>query len=313
MAAATLANSSWRTWRRILPEGRPQFSIVVPLYNRAAFVGKAIESVLAQTCGDFELIVVDDGSTDGSGKIVEAYHDERIRYVWKENEERSIARNTGTAMATGRYVNFLDSDDYLLPTHLAEAATLIDGYSSPEFFHLGYELHDESGGLVRTVDWLPEIANEVLVSGNHLSMNGVFLRADIAKEYLFDPSMSIHEDYELWLRIASRYKIIAGKAVTSVIVAHSERSLLTTDGDELTRNIEHFEKKVFGDPEFVKAYGQHMGTIRTNDRIHTALHYAVTKESRLKALKYLGRGLVSSPGAALRNRAFYGTIKRLFV
>jgi glycosyltransferase involved in cell wall biosynthesis len=291
----------------------PQFSIVVPLYNRAELVGRTIESVLAQTCGDFELIVVDDGSTDGSGKVVEAYRDERIRYLWKENEERSIARNTGTALATGKYINFLDSDDYLLPNHLAEAASLIENYGDPEFFHLAYEMRDDSGGLVRTVNWFPEIANEVLVTGNHLSMNGVFLRSDVAKENSFDPSMNIHEDYELWLRIASRHRLISGKAVTSVIVAHDQRSLLTTTGNELVRNVEHFEKKVFSDDEFVKVFGPHMGTIRTNDRVHIALHYAVTKESRLQAVKYLMKGLRSSPATALRNRAFYGTIKRLLV
>jgi len=286
---------------------------VFPVDNAASLNGKTIESALAQSCGEFGLIVVDDGSTDGSGKVVEAYRDERIRYLWKENEERSIARNTGTSLATGKYVNFLDSDDYLLPNHLAEAATLIDSYGDPEFFHLAYEVRDDSGRLVRTVNWFPEIANDVLVTGNHLSMNGDFLRSDVAKENLFDPSMNIHEDYELWLRIASGHQLISGKAVTSVIVAHDQRSLLTTTGKELTRNIEHFEKKVFSDVEFLKAFGPHIGTIRTNDRVHVALHYAVTKESRLQAVKYLLKGLFSSPATALRNRAFYGTIKRLFV
>ena len=289
------------------------FSIVIPLYNRAAFIGRTIESVLAQTFESFELIVVDDGSTDGSGDVVKGYSDDRIRYVWKENEERSVARNTGTAMATGTYVNFLDSDDYLLPNHLAEAAGPIDRYRGPEFFHLAYEIRDESGDLVRTVNWLPEIANEAIVTGNHLSMNGVFLRTDISQNNPFDPSMNIHEDYELWLRLASRYKLIAGKAVTSVIIAHGERSLLTTKGEELIRNIDHFENKVFSDPDFIRAYGSYAGMIRTNDRVHIALHYAVTKQSRLKALKYLAMGLLSSPLTALRNRAFYGTIKRLFV
>jgi len=296
-----------------LPENGKQFSVVVPIYNRASFIGKTIESVLAQSVGDFELIIVDDGSTDGSGDVVRAFTDERIRYIWKENEERSIARNTGTGMATGKYVNFLDSDDYLLPNHLEEAASLIERHGEPEFFHLPYEVRDEAGGLVRTVNWFPQIANEVLITGNHLSMNGVFLRSDIAKMHLFDPSMSIHEDYELWLRIASRYKLFAGKTVTSVILAHGERSLLTTNGAELRRNIQQFEGKVFSDPEFVKAYGSHAGTIRTNNRVHLALHYAVTKESRLKALKYLGQGLAAAPATALRNRAFYGTIKRIFV
>lgn len=301
---------SSQTWRITL--SNPLFTIVIPLYNRKGFIKRTVESVLEQTFGDFEVIVVDDGSTDGSGDVVESIDDDRVKYFRKENEERSIARNTGTLMAEGKYVSFLDSDDYLYPNHLAEASSMIDRYDDPEFFHLGYSIKDINGALLQDLDWLPERANQALVSGNHLSVNGVFLRSDIARANLFDPSMSIHEDYELWLRLASKHPLICSNTITSVIIAHDDRSLLTVSGAELIRNINRFEEKLFADADFQREFRTGLQRIKSNNRVHIALHYAVTKESRLKAVTFLIKGLATSP-KALINRAFYGTIKRMFV
>ena len=87
-----------------------KFSIIIPTYNRAAFLPKAIESVLAQTYTDWELIVVDDGSTDNTREVVAQYNDERIIYIYQENAERSAARNNGISQAKGDFICFMDSD-----------------------------------------------------------------------------------------------------------------------------------------------------------------------------------------------------------
>jgi len=96
----------------------PTFSVVVCTYNRADRVGRAITSVLHQTLEDFELIVVDDGSVDGTGRVVTAIDDPRLCYVYRENGGLSAARNTGVASASGQYVTFLDDDDEVLPRWL---------------------------------------------------------------------------------------------------------------------------------------------------------------------------------------------------
>ena len=95
------------------------FSVIIPTYNRAGLIGKAIDSVLAQTFADWELLIIDDGSTDNTRQIVEAYTDRRVKYIYQENAERSAARNNGVAQAAGKYICFLDSDDYCLPDRLA--------------------------------------------------------------------------------------------------------------------------------------------------------------------------------------------------
>ena len=95
-----------------------KFTIIIPTYNRAAFLPNAIESVLAQTYTNWELIVVDDGSTDNTKDVVSQYSDSRIIYIYQQNAERSAARNNGIAHAKGDYVCFLDSDNVMLPNRL---------------------------------------------------------------------------------------------------------------------------------------------------------------------------------------------------
>ncbi|WP_374471621.1 glycosyltransferase family 2 protein [Phenylobacterium sp.] len=96
----------------------PFFSIVVPTYNRAHLIGPTIRSVLGQTFGDLELLVIDDGSTDGTAAVVGGFADPRLRYLPVTNRERGAARNYGLSQAAGTYVVFLDSDDEFHPDHL---------------------------------------------------------------------------------------------------------------------------------------------------------------------------------------------------
>jgi glycosyltransferase involved in cell wall biosynthesis len=105
----------------------PLFSVVIPVYNRASTLGAAVRSVLSQSEQDFEIVVIDDGSSDSPEKIIEAFHDPRIAVWRQENRGGSAARNAGIDRARGRYVAFLDSDDFFLPHHLATMRRLLDG------------------------------------------------------------------------------------------------------------------------------------------------------------------------------------------
>jgi glycosyltransferase involved in cell wall biosynthesis len=100
---------------------QPFFSVVIPLYNRRDVIQATLQSVLAQTEQDFEIIVVDDGSTDNPAEVIQALHDPRIKYLRQENKGASAARNTGIKAAQGHFIAFLDSDDVFLPHHLAQA------------------------------------------------------------------------------------------------------------------------------------------------------------------------------------------------
>lgn len=292
----------------------PFFSIVIPTYNRADFIEQTVRSVLRQTFADFEVIVVDDGSTDETASVVRSIDDERVTYQPKANEERAVARNTGTKLAKGKYVTFFDSDDLMYEDHLADAIEVIGRYGEPEFFHLGYEFVDAESGEKQKVDYLPEIANHRLIEGNHLSCRGVFLRRDIAETHPFNPvrDLSGTEDYELWLRLASRYPLYCDNRVTSAIVQHDARSVMNTDRDKLVRRISILEESLLSDSAFVDSFRDRIPAFKANNRIYIALHLALSKSDRFGAISFLFRSISHSP-QALRNRAFYGTIKRLFI
>ena len=102
----------------ITMEDTPIFSVIIPTYNREKILGRAIDSILAQTFDNFELIIVDDGSKDQTKKLVNSYRDERVKYIYKENGGQNSALNRGLKEARGCYIAFCDSDDAWLPTKL---------------------------------------------------------------------------------------------------------------------------------------------------------------------------------------------------
>jgi glycosyltransferase involved in cell wall biosynthesis len=113
------------------------FSIIIPTFNRARLIGRAIDSVLAQDFPDWEMIVIDDGSTDSTGDMIRHYSDSdpRIQYHYTDNQGASAARNFGCSMASGKYFTFLDSDDEYLPGHLSLRSEMISAQPAIEFLH----------------------------------------------------------------------------------------------------------------------------------------------------------------------------------
>ena len=108
----------------------PFFSVIIPVYNRAESLRTAIESVRAQSCQDFEILVVDDGSSDDPRNVVDSFHDPRIRFISQPNGGGGKARNTAIDQARGRFIAPLDSDDVYLPHHLAGMRNLLEHSSN---------------------------------------------------------------------------------------------------------------------------------------------------------------------------------------
>jgi glycosyltransferase involved in cell wall biosynthesis len=184
----------------------PQISIVIPTYNRAALLGQAIESVLAQVGIDLELIVVDDGSTDDTAAVV-ARHlpDARLRYIQRARQGRSHARNHGVNLARSQSIAFLDSDDRFLPGGLAEHWQVFSGSSAPGATIGGYELVDERGQ--RLGERRPWEEGDLTLAAWLFNCFGVPGSALVARSWFeqvggFDPLCEFAEDWDLFLRLA---------------------------------------------------------------------------------------------------------------
>lgn len=182
----------------------PKVSIVIPAYNNGRFVGSAVESIFAQTYKDYEVIVVDDGSTDNTRHQLVPYMD-RIQYIYQENQERSAARNRGVAESTGEYLAFLDSDDRLLPNKLGVQVDELDRRPEIGLVASGYEFIDEQGKLLHSeMPWVynPSITLETLLLYGLTSPNAVLMRREwFDRIGGFDPRYQGPEDIDLWCRL----------------------------------------------------------------------------------------------------------------
>jgi glycosyltransferase involved in cell wall biosynthesis len=281
----------------------PFFSIVIPTYNRAGFIRKTIESVLAQSFQDFEIIVVDDGSTDNTETVVKSILSAKVHYHKKENAERAAARNFGAKISNGRYVNFLDSDDVVYTHHLQVAREFIAHHEGVEIFHLGYDIKDEHGTLLRSVTNIQSI-NKQILSGNILSCNGVFVAKGIIiiNQFNEERSLSSLEDWELWIRMSARYSFLHSNTATSTVVQHNERSVMTPDTSKIKQKVCQFVQAVLRDDINNKHFGSRLNKAEASAWTYAALHLIMAKENKKVVLHYLLKGIDRYPGEALKKR-----------
>jgi glycosyltransferase involved in cell wall biosynthesis len=290
----------------------PFFSIVIPTFNRADRIILAVNSVLQQTFEDFEAIIVDDGSTDETEKIVKEISDHRIRYFKKENEERSIARNFGISNAKGKYINFLDSDDQFYVHHLETAYQLLNKNHFPEICHLGYETINEKGEILERHANLDEHIEKRILDENVLSCNSIFIQRNIVLEHSFLHSRQavISEDWYLWLKLIARYKVYYDNTVTSAVVEHEQRSLRNINPDKLIASTEVIIKSLKEDKVFKSKYGKGVNYFFSNQYTMVALILALSKQRRLDTLKYLLKS-VQQDWRVIFRRRFLASIKHL--
>jgi glycosyltransferase involved in cell wall biosynthesis len=265
------------------------FSIIIPTFNRAHLLSSTVQSVLKQEYDHFELLIIDDGSTDQTRDVINHFDDSRIRYFYKENEERAIARNFGIQKASGKYITFLDSDDIVYPNNLSEALKIISSNNQPEWFHLGYEVRDQDGKKLWQVSGRKNNNHKRLITGNHLSCMGVFLRKDIALANAFqeDPELIGSEDYELWLRLSLKYPLYYSHQISGCIVQHQSRSVLNIDRQKLINRI---FKLIHLAPEAIKQNR----TFVSHRFLYLALHLQLASEKKT-SFKYLWDALKMNP------------------
>lgn len=193
------------------------FSVIIPLYNKAPYVRKAVESVVAQTCKDWELVVVDDGSVDGGGEIIKTISDSRIRIVRQDNAGVSAARNRGVAESTSPYICFLDADDWWEPTFLEEMVGLIERHTDAGIYGTNYWIVKNGKKRVAPIgideNFTEGEINYCQVYAKTLCMPLTSISVCMPRRVFdeaggFPPGITLGEDFMLWLRIALRHKAV---------------------------------------------------------------------------------------------------------
>ncbi len=205
----------------------PFFSVIIPVYNREKLIVKSIGSVLGQSFSDFELIVVDDGSSDGTEVAVKKFKDGRLRYVRQSNAGPAAARNRGIRESRGKYLAFLDSDDWWLDGKLKETADAIEENPGCLIFHTE-EKWFRGGKVLNQKKKHAKPSGRVFERCLELcciSISTAVVRRDVFdKTGFFDESLPACEDYDFWLRASVFYPVfLIDKVLTEKEGGHKGR------------------------------------------------------------------------------------------
>ena len=215
-------------------------SVIIPTYNRASVLHKAVDSVLAQTYKDFELIIVDDGSTDNTKKVVKRYKDMRICYIYNDSENHgpSAARNIGINAAKGEYISFDDSDDEWSKDKLEKQLAFINVSMADVIF---CTMHKKDG-YIPSKDFTESDCNlKNELSGSFTGTPAYFGRSECFKETLFDESMTCNEDWELMIRLLDKYKVLFQR--DSLVEVEISDNSVSSDINKALAAIDYILKK----------------------------------------------------------------------
>lgn len=210
----------------------PTVSVIIPTYNRAHLIGRAIDSVLNQTFQDFEIIVIDDGSTDNTDEVVKYFNDPRIRYIRHEqNCGGSAARNTGIMTTHSEYIAFLDSDDEWLPEKLElQLAVMVESDDATAVCYSGYiRVGGDGERRVYKPFYRGRIHTAELWEDRVSPTSAVMVRRDcLVKAGGFDERLPARQDYAMWLEL-SRYYEFAIVAEPLVLIYDGRQGTISAD------------------------------------------------------------------------------------
>ncbi len=294
------------------------FSIIIPTYNRAHLILDTLNSIRNQSFIDYELIIIDDGSTDNTKEVVANYIVEcgfkNWYYYYKTNEERGAARNYGTERAKGQFVTFLDSDDVFYKNHLELANAFLVDKPSVEIFHSAYEFKNVGSNTIKKVNYPSYSLNVAILKGNIISCFGVFLKREIAINYQFneDRKLSGSEDWLLWLELLPKHIFYFQNIVTGCMIEHKERSVLNFNAGELKKRADLLFHTLLNNPEFIKKFGtKTVNAIYAHMLTYGALHLVLSGK-RKEGLLMLILAIKTDYSELFKKRTI-GILKNMFI
>jgi glycosyltransferase involved in cell wall biosynthesis len=268
-----------------VPVNKPEVSIIIPTYNHAILLGEALESVFVQTYRNFEIIVVDDGSTDDTASVLQPLiEQDLIRYIHQEKQGVSAARNRGIVEASGRYIAFLDSDDLFEPEKLDVQVKYLQDHPEVGLVQAGFTKFDNIGHDLgyRDTSWFSGmIYPRILLYWTTLmAVDTVLVPKNVFDAVgFFDTNLSMGEDLDLWRRIARKYPFgFINKSLARVRV-HAGN----TSGDKLRATqglLMYLEQAFEDDPGLTSQFRK-----RAYSRMFSTMAYNLLSENGNEALQ----------------------------
>jgi len=284
----------------------PFFSVIIPTYNNAELISTAIESVIQQSFSDFEIIIVDDASTDNTWEIINQYNDQRIKCIrHKVNLERSASRNTGIRNATGKYICFLDSDDYYMDNHLELLHKSIKKRNFPVAFFYTNVSREENGKLLKVeVSSVKSINNPAFILETEESIipPRVCIHSKILEKFKFDERINVGEDTDLWVRIVNEHPIYYVNEYTVVYKLHEDNTTNIANNPFLLR-LKGF-KRLFK-KEVATSIPQYVKNKKISECYFGIAQYHKFRKHKLKMILSLLQSIIIYPSHSLTKHKVY--------
>ena len=270
----------------------PFFSIIIPTYNRAHLIRETIHCVLAQTFADFELILIDDASTDDTASVIQEIDDSRIRYIKNEkNLERSASRNKGIVLAQGEFICFCDSDDHWKPEHLdLIRKTIEDNKFQDAFYFTGMTWCFPDG---RQEVIFPKPTGNLFeyVIKHQIGTPTTCFSKTILNNHVFNTDLKINEDVELFARIVANFNLIQIPVSTVNVQIHNENTKALTK-DYISPQIKAIEL-IFQNPKLKNKISNPFKKEKRRNLDHQLIRYLAATDQRtklcLKSLRFIFR------------------------
>lgn len=269
-----------------------EFSVVLTTYMFEKYIRFSIESVLSQTFEDFELIIVDDGSTDNTKKVIGEFHDPRINYYFQSHTGLPAkARNNGIKNTNGKHIAFLDGDDTWHPEKLAKCFEIFNKHPEVDLVCHDEVMKDISGKFIKNLSYgpyVPKMFRRLLFRGNYLSTSATVVRKELIPDdgLLFreNPEIFTVEDYDLWIRLSKKYTFFFIPEVLGEYILHDRN--ISSNIEKHYKNLITMLKKNFKEYEEKKKFDFFLINVRISRTYFILVRHFARKRKIKKILEY---------------------------
>ncbi len=293
------------------------FSIIIPTFNRAGIIGRAIESVLAQTYPYWELIVIDDGSTDNTREIVQKYKDKRIKYFYQENKELNGARNKGVELSLGEYIGFLDDDDEYMENHLENFKNAIINSGNKIGIYKSGLLLKIRDKLIKTENYNNKKhknpVNYILFGETNLLP--LIFHKKIFLNLKFNTDCILFDDHNFLIKAVLEYPFIETNTYTCIYIKHPEaRTIMYFKEKNKLDNLLNCVEELFNTKgeEIELSTHKHIKSELNSTFYLNFAHKSINYKNYFQSLKYIAKALKTYRNSKIIKRSIIVIIRLVY-